>query len=305
MKLNNPITTASGCFGNGLEYKGYFDPNELGSMALKAITLEPRKGNSGKRIAATPSGILNSIGLENIGLEALKTKLPDIKKSVNIPFIGNINGKTVEEYVELAKKVNDVKELEIIELNISCPNVKDGGMAFGAKADMAAAVTKEVRKVLKKPLIVKLSPNVTDVGAIAKAVENEGADALSLINTLLGISIDIRSKKPLLGNVMGGLSGPAVKPIALRMVYQVAQNSSLPIVGMGGISTTNDALEFMMAGASIVSIGTAFFGNPMTAVEIKEGLIKYAKDNKLSNISDIVAIAHKDDGKEYRRRIGL
>ena len=304
LNLENPIMTASGCFGFGLEYKDYFDPNELGAILIKGLTPEPRDGNFGIRIAETPAGMLNSVGLENPGIDYFeKETAPLLEKELKVPVIANINGKILEEYIEIAQRAEIIDVIKAIELNISCPNVKDGGMAFGANPDMAARVTREVRKVTKKPLIVKLSPNVTDIAGIAKLVEDEGADALSLINTLLGMSIDVNKKKPLLGNIFGGLSGPAVKPVALRMVYQVSNAVSIPLLGMGGISTTEDALEFFMAGASAISVGTGFFQNPLSAVEIKQGLIEYCAENKLANISEIVAYAHTDDGKAYRKRI--
>ena len=304
LNLENPIMTASGCFGFGLEYKDYFDPNELGAVLIKGLTPEPREGNYGIRIAETPAGMLNSVGLENPGIDYFERETaPLLERELKVPVIANINGKILEEYIEIAERAEAIDVIKAIELNISCPNVKDGGMAFGANPDMAAKVTREVRKVTKKPLIVKLSPNVTDIAGIAKLVEAEGADALSLINTLLGMSIDINKKKPLLGNIFGGLSGPAVKPVALRMVYQVSNAVSIPLLGMGGISTAEDALEFFMAGASAISVGTGFFQNPLAAVEIKQGLINYCTENNLSNINEIVAYAHTDDGKAYRKRI--
>ncbi|RUA05660.1 MAG: dihydroorotate dehydrogenase [Fusobacteria bacterium] len=303
VKLNNPIMTASGCFGYGLEFKDYFDPNELGAAVLKGITLEPRNGNMGTRIAETPSGMLNSVGLENPGIEEFKKIIPSIKKELHIPLVANINGKILEEYIEIAKEIEKIKEIELVELNISCPNVKDGGMAFGANPEMARLVTREVRKVLTKPMIVKLSPNVTNIVEIAKIAEEEGADGIALINTLLGMAIDIRRKKPILGNIMGGLSGPAVKPVALRMIYQVTQEVSIPVLGMGGIISADDAIEFIMAGASAVSLGTGMFGNPRLPLEVKEGLEKYCKENNVKNISDLVGIVHPDGGEKYRKRL--
>ena len=306
LDLENPIMTASGCFGFGLEYKDYFDPNELGAVLIKGLTPEPREGNYGIRIAETPAGMLNSVGLENPGIDYFERETaPLLERELKVPVIANINGKILEEYIEIAERAEAIEVIKAIELNISCPNVKDGGMAFGANPDMAAKVTREVRKVTKKPLIVKLSPNVTDIAGIAKLVEAEGADALSLINTLLGMSIDINQKKPLLGNIFGGLSGPAVKPVALRMVYQVSNAVSIPLLGMGGISTAEDALEFFMAGASAIAVGTGFFQNLLAAVEIKQGLINYCIENNLSNINEIVAYAHTDDGKAYRKKIFL
>ena len=304
--MENPIMTGSGCFAFGLEYMDYFDPNELGAVVLKGLTMEMRPGNSGSRIAETPAGMLNSVGLENPGIDTFeKVTLPNIMKHIRIPLVANINGKILEEYVELTERLDKLDEIKLLELNISCPNVKDGGMAFGANPEMARIVTREVRKATKKPLMVKLSPNVTDIVKIAKIVEEEGADGISFINTLLGMVIDIKTKKPVLGNIYGGLSGPAVKPVALRMVHQVSQAVSIPILGMGGIMDTEDAVEFFLAGASAISVGTAFFPNPLAAVEIKEGLQRYCEENNLSNISEIVGYSHSDDGKSYRKKLGL
>ena len=293
--FKNPLVTSSGCFGFGMEYKDYFDPNILGGIGIKGLTLEPRDGNYGTRIAETPSGMLNCVGLENPGIEYFKkVTLPLMKKEgIKTNIIANINGSTVEDYIKIAKEVENIPEIKIIELNISCPNVKDGGMAFGANPEVAGRVTKEVRNVTTKPLVVKLSPNVTDIAGIAKIVEENGADAISLINTVLGMAIDIRSKKPLLGNTFGGLSGPAVKPIALRMVYQVYKAVKIPIIGMGGIASPEDALEFIMAGATLVSVGSAIFPNPMLPVEIIKGMEKYCKDNGIANISELIGIAHR------------
>lgn len=296
VEFDNPILTSSGCFGFGLEYKDYFNPNELGGIVLKGLTLEPRTGNMGPRIAETPSGILNCVGLENPGIDIFEKEIiPKLKKEgVTTNLIANINGSTVEQYVEIAKRVNEIEEIALVELNISCPNVKDGGMAFGANPEVAGRTTREVKKVLtKKPLIVKLSPNVTNIVEIAKIVEANGADAISMINTLLGMRIDIKTGKPILGNIMGGMSGPAVRPIAVRMVYQVAQNVNIPIVGMGGINSWEDAIEFIMAGATMVSIGTGIFPNPMLPIEVKEGLEKYVEENNLENLQDIRGIAFR------------
>ncbi|RGY63928.1 dihydroorotate dehydrogenase [Fusobacterium ulcerans] len=293
--FKNPIVTSSGCFGFGLEYRDYFDPNVLGGIVVKGLTMEPRDGNYGTRIAETPGGMLNCVGLENPGIDYFETHiLKDMKEAgITTNIIANINGKTVEEYIEIAKRVEQIKEVDIIELNISCPNVKDGGMAFGANPEVAGRVTREVRKVTTKPLVVKLSPNVTDIAYIAKVVEENGADAVSLINTLLGMVIDLKTKKPLLGNTFGGFSGPAVKPVALRMVYQVYKAVNIPIVGMGGISSTEDALEFIMTGASMVSLGTGIFFNPVLPVEVAEGLQKYCEENNIENINELVGIAHR------------
>lgn len=293
--MKNPLMTGSGTFGWGTEYSDYFDPNDLGAVVLKGLTLEPRPGNAGVRIAETPAGMLNSIGLENPGVEVFEKETVEVlrKELKNTHTIVNINGKTVEEYVELAKRIDAIDEVTAIELNISCPNVKDGGMAFGANPEVAGRVTREVRKVTKKPLIVKLSPNVTNVVEIAKIVEENGADALALINTLLGMAIDIKRKKPVLGNVLGGFSGPAIKPVALRIIYQVRKATKLPILGMGGISSAEDVIEFMMAGANAVALGTGFFMNPNLATDVIDGLNKYCEENGLENISEIVNAVHR------------
>lgn len=295
IEFENPIVTSSGCFGFGLEYKDYYDPNELGGIVVKGITLEPRDGNYGTRIAETPGGMLNCVGLENPGVDYFENViLKDLKKNnIKVPIIVNINGKTIEEYVELAKRVETMEDVDIIELNISCPNVKDGGMAFGANPDVAGATTKAVREVTSKPLVVKLSPNVTDIAHIAKIVEANGADGISMINTLLGMAIDIKKRKPVLGNTFGGFSGPAVKPVALRMIYQVKKAVNIPIIGMGGISSPEDAIEFMMAGASMVSLGTGLFTNPILPLEVKEGMRKFCEENELENICEIVGAVHK------------
>jgi len=302
--LNNPIFISSGCFGFGMDYTDYFDPNRLGAFSIKGITLEPRSGNEGVRIAETPSGILNCVGLENPGIERFKNvTLKEIEKNITIPVCANINGSTISDYVAIAEEVENLDAIKFIELNISCPNVKDGGMAFGANPKTVKEVVKEVRKVVKKPLIVKLSPNVTDIVEIGKICEDEGADSLSLINTLLGMDINIRTRKPLLGNIFGGLSGNAVKPVALRMVYQITNAVNIPVVGMGGIACWEDALEFILAGASAISIGTHIFSNPMLPVEVEEGLENYLKENGFSSITDVVALAHGDDGARYRKQI--
>ena len=291
-ELKNPVITSSGCFGFGEEYNDYFDVNELGAVNLKGITLNKRDGNSGVRIAETPSGMINCIGLENPGIEYFRDNIiKNIKYST--PIILNINGSTLEEYVKVAEIANEIDRVDFIELNISCPNVKNGGMAFGASCESAEKTTKEVKKVLtKKPLIVKLSPNVTDIVSIAKSVEYAGADSVSLVNTFLAMKIDIKTKKPLLGNIFGGLSGAAIMPIALRMVYQVYKAVNIPIVGMGGIQKYEDALEFIMAGASIVSIGSAIFSNPTLPIEIIKQMNNYLAENNINNIKDLIGVAH-------------
>ncbi|MDR1834275.1 MAG: dihydroorotate dehydrogenase [Fusobacteriaceae bacterium] len=293
--LKNPVATSSGCFGFGLEYRDYFDPDLLGAIGLKGTTLRPRMGNMGTRVTETPAGMLNTVGLENPGVRHVKdATIPEIRAAkVHTPLIFNLSGSTMEDYVEGAKIVDTIDDVAFLELNISCPNVKDGGMAFGANPCVAGEVTAAVRKQTKKPLIVKLTPNVNDVAAIAKIVEEAGADAISVINTLLGMAIDVRTRKPVLGNIFGGLSGPAVKPVALRIVYQVYKAVKIPIVGMGGISSTEDALEFIFAGATLVSVGTGIFKNPLLPVEIIQGLEKYCVENGVSNIEELVGAAHR------------
>lgn len=292
-ELKNPVITSSGCFGFGEEYNNYLDINKLGAINLKGITLNKREGNKGIRIAETPSGMINSIGLENPGIEYFRDNIVEnIKYKTKI--ILNINGESEEEYIAVSEISNEIKRVDFIELNISCPNVKNGGMAFGINSISAATLTKSVKKVLtKKPLIVKLSPNVTDITEIAKAVENAGADAVSLVNTFLAMKIDTKTKKPLLGNIFGGLSGGCIMPIAVRMVYQIFDAIKIPIIGMGGIENYNDALEFIMAGASLVSIGSAIFANPILPIEVINGIENYLKENNIKDIKDLIGIAHK------------
>jgi len=293
VELNNPVTVASGTYGFGLEYADFYDPGKLGAVFTKGITFKARQGNPPPRLWETPSGILNSIGLENPGVEAFVSEyLPKIK-DLGTVIIPNISGSTVEEYCQVAEHLNGKEGVAALEVNISCPNVKEGGMAFGSCPEVAANVVKEVKKVTNLPLIVKLSPNVTNVVAVAKAVEEQGADALSLINTLLGMAIDIKTQKPALGNVMGGLSGPAVKPVAVRMVWQVSQAVKIPIVGMGGIDSWQDAVEFMLAGADAVCIGTGNFAKPMIAVEVIEGIERYCRERNIKNVSELTGMAWK------------
>lgn len=287
VKFKNPVIPASGTYGYGREYESLYPLSELGGISVKGTTLHRREGNPGPRVAETPSGMLNSVGLQNGGVDKfISYELPNLRKS-DIVVIANIAGSTVEECAELAAKVDET-DVEMIELNISCPNVKQGGAAFGTDCNVAGAVTKAVREATKKPLMVKLSPNVTSITEIAKSVEANGADAVSLINTLLGMRIDIKTGRPILKNNVGGLSGPAVFPVAVRMVWQVANAVKIPIMGMGGIATWEDAVEIMMAGASAVQIGAAIFADPYTPVKVIEGLEKYCIDNNISNISEIV-----------------
>ncbi len=287
VKFKNPIIPASGTYGYGREYESLYPLSALGGISVKGTTLNRREGNPGPRVAETPSGMLNSVGLQNGGVEKfINVELPNLRKS-DIVVIANIAGASVEECAELAARVDET-DVEMIELNISCPNVKQGGAAFGTDCAVAGAVTKAVREATKKPLMVKLSPNVTSITDIAKSVEANGADAVSLINTLLGMRIDIKTGRPILKNNVGGLSGPAVFPVAVRMVWQVANAVNIPVMGMGGVATWEDAVEIMMAGASAVQVGAAIFADPYAPVKIIEGLEKYCIDNGLENISEIV-----------------
>lgn len=285
--FKNPVIPASGTFGYGKEYEEFFDLSKLGGISVKGTTEKLRTGNLPPRIAETPSGMLNSVGLQNPGVDHfIEHELPYLMKKDTV-VIANMAGSTAEGYREVAEKL-DQTDVPMIEVNISCPNVKAGGAAFGVSCEGAAQITRIVRAATKKPIMIKLSPNVTNIAEIAKAVEAEGADAVSLINTLLGMRIDIRTKRPILHNNVGGLSGPAVFPVAVRMVWQVANAVKIPVCGMGGISTWEDAVEMMMAGASTVQVGAALFNDPLAAVKIIDGLEKYVEDNRLNSISDIV-----------------
>jgi len=286
VNFKNPVVSVSGTFNFGLEYGMYFDLNQLGGITVKGLTLKPRLGNPPPRIAETPCGILNSIGLQNPGVEAfLKNELPMIRK-YNTNIIANIAGNTIEEYCEMAKILSE-SGVDLIEMNISCPNVKEGGVHFGTDPKMVAKITSKVKKYCKKPLIVKLSPNVSDIKAIAKAAEENGADALSLINTILGMRIDINTKRPILRNNVGGLSGPAIKPVAVRMVYEAKQSVSIPIIGMGGIMCGDDAVEFMLAGAPLVGVGTASFINPTACVDVIDGIKKYMEKHNINDVNSL------------------
>ncbi len=288
MQLKNPVMTASGTFGYGTEYADFLDLSRIGGIVVKGTTLRDRQGNAYPRMAETPSGMLNAVGLQNKGVDYfIKNIYPTIKHIDSSIFV-NVSGSTVEEYVETAEKLADLDGIPGIELNISCPNVKEGGMAFGTSCPSAAQVVKYVRMAYKKELMVKLSPNVTNISDIAKAVEDEGADSVSLINTLLGMAIDAEKRKPILSTVTGGLSGPAVKPIALRMVWQVAQSVKIPIIGMGGIMNAADAIEFFLAGASAIQIGTANFIDPTVSIKVLEGIEDYLIRHKYNSINDIV-----------------
>lgn len=285
--MNTPVMTASGTFGFGEEFADFVDLNRLGGVMVKGTTLKPRRGNDGVRITETPMGMMNCIGLENPGVEVLLTKTLPRLKQYGMNVIVNISGGTVDEYGELAAML-DVPEVAAIELNVSCPNVKEGGIVFGTDPKAAAAVVKAAKAKTDKPVILKLSPNVTDIVTMAKAVEAAGADVISLINTLLGMEININTRKPTLGNITGGLSGSCIKPVALRMVWQVANAVKVPIIGMGGIASANDAIEFILAGASAVAVGTANFTDPAITMKICDGINDYLKANGIDNVSDLV-----------------
>ena len=289
IEINNPVMTASGTFGYASEFVELVDLNRLGAIVVKGLSLEPSRGNPPPRIVETPCGMLNAIGLENVGLTAfVKKKLPFLN-SLDTPVFVNIYGRRTEEYAELAARLEDIDGVSGIEVNISCPNVKSGGMAFGAYPESAADVVRAIRKQTTKPLMIKLSPNVTDITEIAKSVETEGADSISLINTITGMAVDIETRRPKLANITGGLSGPAIKPVALRMVWQVAQTVNIPVIGIGGIMNDKDALEFLIAGAVAVQVGTANFINPHATTDIIDGIETFLMERNISNISDIIA----------------
>lgn len=288
LALRNPVMTASGTFGYGGEFRDLVDLDRLGAIVVKGLSLKPSRGNPPPRIVETPCGMLNAIGLENIGVEAfIRQRLPFLRKLAT-PVVANLYGATTEEYVALAGIVEAEEGIAAAELNISCPNVACGGMAFGVDARAAAGLVREVRQRLTKPLIVKLSPNVTDITVIARAVAAEGADALSLINTITGMAIDVETRRPQLANLTGGLSGPAIRPIAVRMVWQVAQAVDLPVIGIGGITSASDALQFIIAGATAVQVGTANFINPSATLEIVEGLAAYLARHGWGSIRELV-----------------
>lgn len=288
LKMKNPVMTASGTFGYGEEYADYVDLNQLGAIVVKGLSLKPRLGNPPPRIMETAGGMLNAVGLQNVGVDVfIKEKLPFLRQ-YDVAVIANIYGESVMEYVQVAKKLSQVQGVHALEVNVSCPNVKKGGVSFGSDPQAAAEVTRCVKAETHLPVIVKLTPNVTDITAIAQAVEEAGADAVSLINTLTGMSIDLKTRTSHLKNITGGLSGPAIKPVALRMVWQVAQKVKIPVIGLGGIMTAEDALEFMIAGANAVQIGTANFINPRATIEIINDIRHYLHDNKIKNINDIV-----------------
>jgi len=288
INLRNPVMTASGTFGYGQEFAEYVDLETIGAFITKGLSLRPRAGNPTPRIVETPGGMLNAIGLQNVGIEAFIAKKVPFLRNVQTPAIANFFGSTIDEYAELAGRLDQIPEIAGLEVNISCPNVKQGGIVFGTDPKCAADVVTACRKATSKPLIVKLSPNVTDVVAMAKACADAGADALSLINTLTGLAIDLQKRKPVLANITGGLSGPAIKPVALRMVWQVARAVNLPLIGIGGIMNATDALEFMLAGATAIQVGTASFINPSAAQEIAVGMEAWMVANGVADIKTLI-----------------
>ncbi len=288
LHLKNPVTTASGTFGYGTEYSDFMDLSRIGGIFVKGTTIRHREGNNYPRMAETPSGMLNAVGLQNKGVNYFISDIYPQIKDIDTHMMVNVSGSTLEDYVECAEKINFLDKIPAIELNISCPNVKQGGMAFGTNCASAAEVTKAVRKVYHKTLIVKLSPNVTDIRDIAKAVEDEGADSVSLINTLLGMAIDAEKRKPILSTITGGLSGPCIKPIALRMVWQTAKAVKIPVIGIGGISNTNDAIEFLLAGATAIQIGTYNFIDPAISVKVVDGINEYLDRHGCKSVTEII-----------------
>jgi dihydroorotate dehydrogenase (NAD+) catalytic subunit len=289
VKMKNPVTTASGTFGSGAEYSQFVDLSRLGAVTTKGVANIPWPGNPTPRIAETYGGMLNAIGLQNPGIDVfVKRDIPYLKEN-NATIIVNVCGKSVEDYVEVVERLGD-EPVDLLEINVSCPNVKEGGIAFGQDPKALYEITKAIKAKAKQPIIMKLSPNVTDITEMAKAAEAAGTDALSLINTLTGMKIDVKKRKILLANQTGGMSGPAIKPVAVRMVYQVAHAVKLPIIGMGGIATAEDALEFLMAGATAVAVGTANFRNPYATIEVIEGIEAYMRENRIEDVNDLIGI---------------
>jgi dihydroorotate dehydrogenase (NAD+) catalytic subunit len=287
LELKNPVMTASGTFGYGPEFEDFVDINRLGGIVVKGTTLEHREGNPYPRMAETPSGMLNAVGLQNKGVDYFINEIYPKIKDYQTNVLVNVSGSVVEDYEKVAEKLNDLDHIPAIELNISCPNVKEGGMAFGTTCASAATITKAIRKIYKKTLIVKLSPNVTNIAEIAKSVEDEGADGVSLINTLLGMAVNAGTRKPVLSTITGGLSGPCIKPVALRMVWQVANTVKIPVIGMGGIMNEIDAVEFILAGASAIQVGTGNFIDPSVTMKIIDGIEEYCSNNKFSSVNKL------------------
>ena len=294
LSMKNPIMPASGCFGFGKEYAKFYDLNKLGAIAVKAATREPRYGNPTPRVAETAAGMLNAIGLQNPGLEKIVNEELVWLEKYDVPIIANVAGSEMEDYIEVAETISKSPNVKAIELNISCPNVKKGGITFGTMPDVAAELTKEVKAVSSVPVYVKLSPNVSDIVIMARAVEKAGADGLSMINTLLGMRIDLKTRKPVIANGTGGLSGPAIKPVAIRMIHQVSQAVSIPIIGMGGIQSAEDVIEFLLAGASVVAVGTANFVDPYVCPDIIENLPSYLDEMGVEHISELVGGSWKE-----------
>ena len=293
IRLDNPVIPASGTFGYGYEFAELYDINQLGTFSFKGTTREPRFGNPTPRIAECTGGMINAVGLQNPGVEAvISQELPKLKKCFHKPVMANISGFSVDEYVYTCRKLDAQEQVGWLEVNVSCPNVHGGGMSFGTKPEAAAEVTRAVKAATKKPVIIKLSPNVTDIVSIAKACEEAGADGISLINTLLGMRIDLRRRKPVIANTMGGFSGPAVFPVALRMVYQVSQAVSIPVIGIGGVSSAEDVIEMMLAGATAVEVGAANLVNPYASLEIVKSLPDSMKKYNIENLTDIIGGAH-------------
>ena len=288
IEFDNPVLTASGTYGFGLEYDQYYNISQLGGISVKGLTLKEREGNPTPRIAETYGGMLNSVGLQNPGVETFKSfYLPKLKAEKTCKVIANIAGSTVDDYAEMARSLRDTA-VDMLEVNISCPNVKNGGMAFGTDPKMVETITKAVKSEAAQPVVMKLSPNVTDITEMARAAESAGADGLSLINTLLGMKIDVRTRRPILANNMGGYSGPGVKPVAVRMVYQAAKAVKIPIIGMGGIMNGDDAVEFMLAGASLVMVGTANFTDPFAALKVKNGITDYMRRYGIEDVNELI-----------------
>lgn len=288
IRMKNPVMVASGTFGYGSEYVDFIDLNQLGAIVVKGVTSEPWPGNPMQRIIETPSGMLNAIGLQNVGVDGFIAEKLSYLRDFDVPVIVNICGKRLEEYVEVTEKLDAEENVAALELNISCPNLDCGGMSFGVDPELAGQLVKRVREQTALPLLVKLSPNVTDITVIARAIEDAGADGLSVINTLLGMAIDVKTRRPKLANVTGGLSGPAIKPVALRMVWQVYNAVKIPIVGMGGIMTGDDAIEFFIAGASAVAVGTANFVNPRASLDVTDGIGDYLERQGFDSIKELV-----------------
>lgn len=295
VEFANPVIAASGCFGFGAEYGKYYPLSKLGGISVKGLTLEPREGNPAPRIAETPSGMLNAVGLQNPGVDAfLRDVLPALTDA-GTRIIANIAGRTVDDYCEMARKLQGAP-VDMIELNISCPNVREGGVAFGARPEGIRAVVSAVKPLCRQPLVVKLTPNTADIAEAARAAEEAGADALSLINTLTGMAIDVRTRRPILANITGGLSGPAIKPVALRMVWQAAQAVKIPVIGMGGILSGEDAVEFLLAGATAVQVGTANLIDPTACVDIIQGIERYMEQYGVARVGDLVGALKVDGG---------